>query len=507
MLTLTQVFLACASVDFVALIDQTSLAASLSIVSSSLQAGTQASWIAGGYFITSTSFQLLYGRLSDVWSRKYVLLALQLIFFLGSLASSLSKTAIQLIVFRAIAGVGGGGLMTVAQVIVSDVVSLRQRGKYQGIFGAAVALANGVGPLIGGALATSSREGWRWIFRLNLPLTALCALAVVFAMPLKKVTGSWKEKITKVDFFGCFLTLCGSVLFMLGLTWAGDDHPWNSVAVILPIVLGFCISVAFLAWQQYGTKYPLMPLHIFKQKMVNGACITMFINGWNFVAQVYYIPTFYQLAYGYSTVRAASLLLPLTLMQTLSSTFSGLIVTWRGRYRESILVGWAVWAIGLGLFSTLDQDSGLGEQIGYALLTGFGVGQTLQPSLIAIQAGVDKQNMAVVTGTRNFVRNLGSTIGLAVTGTIINNVVRSGLALSELGLSEDQIRSLLKDPTSTAGLGLGDNVNQALLEAYHVGFQRVFYTMAALAGLSGVMAFVLMPQIDLDKKEEQDQKA
>lgn len=425
-----------------------------------------------------------------------MLLALQLIFFLGSLASSLSQTAIQLIVFRAIAGVGGGGLMTVAQVIVSDVVSLRQRGKYQGIFGAAVALANGVGPLIGGALATSSSEGWRWIFRLNLPLTALCALAVVFAMPLKKVSGNWREKITKVDFFGCFLTLCGSVLFMLGLTWAGDDHPWNSVAVILPIVLGFCVSAAFLAWQHYGTKYPLVPLHIFRQKMVNGACITMFINGWNFVAQVYYIPTFYQLAYGYSTVHAASLLLPLTL-----------IVTWRGRYRESILIGWAVWAIGLGLFSTLDQNSGLGKQIGYAILTGFGVGQTLQPSLIAIQAGVDKENMAVVTGTRNFVRNLGSTIGLAVTGTIINNVVRSGLMSADLGLSEDQIRSLLRDPTSAAGLGMGDEVNQALLAAYHIGFQRVFYTMAALATFSGVMAFLLMPQIDLDKKEEQDQKA
>ncbi|KAJ0120632.1 mfs drug transporter [Diaporthe amygdali] len=501
------VFLACASVDFVALIDQTSLAASLSIVSSSLQAGTQASWIAGGYFITSTSFQLLYGRLSDVWSRKYVLLALLLVFFLGSLASSLSHTAIQLIIFRAIAGVGGGGLMTVAQVIVSDVVSLRQRGKYQGIFGAVVAVANGVGPLIGGALATSSSQGWRWIFRLNLPLTALCAVAILTVMPLKRIDGNWKEKLAKVDFFGCFLTLCGSILFMLGLTWAGDDYPWSSTAVILPIVLGFCTTVAFLLWQQYGTNYPLVPLYIFRQKMVNGACITMFINGWNFVAQVYYIPTFYQLAYGYSTVHAASLLLPLTLMQTFSSTLSGLIVTWRGRYRESILIGWAIWAVGLGLFSTLDQNSGLGKQIGYAILTGFGVGQTLQPSLIAIQAGVDKQDMAVVTGTRNFVRNLGSTIGLAVTGTIINNVVRASLISWGLGLSEGQIRSLLRDPTSIDGLGLSSDLHHVLLTAYHIGFQRVFYTMAALATLSVGVASILMPQIDLDQKENCDQNA
>ena len=145
----------------------------------------------------------------------------------------------------------------------------------------------------------------------------------------------------------------------------------------------------------------------------------MFINGWNFVVQIYYIPTFYQLAYGYSAVKAASLLLPLTLIQTLSSTLSGIIVTWRGRYRESIILGWAIWAVGLGLFSTLDEKSNLGKQIGYAMLTGFGVGQTLQPSLIAIQAGVPKEEMAVVTGTRNFVRNLGGTFGLAVIGTIV----------------------------------------------------------------------------------------
>ncbi|KAG8165383.1 hypothetical protein KVR01_005658 [Diaporthe batatas] len=437
-----QVFSACASIDFIALIDQTSLAASLSTVFSALRVGTQASWIAGGYFTTSTSLQLAYGRFPDVRSTKYVLLALLLILLPGSLASSLSQTAIQLIMIRA----------------------------HRWHFGSGCRPCYGVNRLIGGTLASSSKEGWRWIFRL-------------------------KEDIVTVDFFRCFLTLYGSVLFMLGLTWAEEVHPWNSVAVILPIVLGFC------------TSYPLIPLYIFQQEMFNGVCITMFINGWNFVVQMYYIPTFYHLAYGYSTVLAASLLPPLTLMQTLSSTVFGLIVTWRGRYRESISIGWVVWAVGLGLCSTLDQESGLKKQIGWAILTGFGVGQTLHPSLIAIQAGFNKQNMAVVTGTRNFVRKLGSTLGLTVTGTIINNVVRSGLASTEPDLSEHRIASLLRDPTSVASLGQGDEVKRALLEAYHVGFQRVFDTMAAFAAFSGLIAFVLMPQIDLDKKEEEDQKS
>ncbi|RDW75453.1 MFS drug transporter-2 [Coleophoma cylindrospora] len=495
------IFLACASVDLVALIDQTSLAAALSIVSSSLNAGTKASWIAGGYFITSTSFQLLYGRLSDIWSRKLVLLTGLAIFFIGSLASSLSQNVIQLIIFRALTGVGGGGLMTVAQIIVSDVVSLRDRGKYQGILGAVVAIANGIGPVIGGALAGISTQSWRWIFRLNMPMTVITTICVVFFMPLKQVEGSWREKIAKVDFFGCGLTLAGSTLFILGLTWGGVDYAWDSAQVLSTIILGIAATVAFVLWQGYGTSFPLVPLHIFRSRMVNGACITMFINGWNFVVQVYYIPTFYQLAYGYSAVYSATLLLPLTLIQTLSSTLSGLIVTWRGRYRESILVGWMCWAVGLGLFSTLDASSGLGKQIGYAILTGIGVGQTLQPSLIAIQAGVEKENMAVVTGTRNFVRNLGSTVGLSVAGSIINNALTSGLSDVALNLTMEQVKAIRNDPASYLTSSAADQtLRDAVLAAYAHGFQTVFRVGASIAGLAMVVAALLMPQIDLGKR-------
>ncbi|KAH9986978.1 major facilitator superfamily domain-containing protein [Xylariaceae sp. FL0662B] len=186
------IFLACSTVDLIALIDQTTLASSLFIIGQALRASDQASWIASGYFITSTVGQLLYGRLSDIWSRKFILLIGLAIFFFGSLAASLAQTATQLIIFRCFTGIGGGGLMTVAQLIVSDVVPLRERGKYQGILGAVVALANGIGPVIGGALSSQSEDSWRWIFRLNLPLTVLTTLCVVFIMPLKKVEGDWK---------------------------------------------------------------------------------------------------------------------------------------------------------------------------------------------------------------------------------------------------------------------------------------------------------------------------
>ncbi|KAF2010003.1 putative MFS drug transporter [Aaosphaeria arxii CBS 175.79] len=482
---IVMIFLTCASVDLVALMDQTTLAASLSSVSRALG--------------TSTSFQLLYGRLSDIWSRKTVLLCCMFLFFIGSLAASLAQTTTQLIAFRAITGVGGGGLMTLAQTIVSDVVSLRERGKYQGILGAVVALANGIGPIIGASLTSISPESWRWIFRLNLPLTAVSTVAIVYMMPLKRVQGSWIFKLKAIDFAGALLTLTASTCLVLSLTWAGIDHPWHSAAVITPLILGVVLLAAFVIWEGIGPKYPLMPLHIFRNPLVIGICTTMFINGWLFVTQIYYIPAFFQLAYGLSPMKSGALLLPITLMQTVSSTFSGLIVHWTGRYRESIIIGWVSWTVGLGLYSTLDTTHfDLGKAIGYGLLTGFGVGQTLQPSLIAIQAGVARQDMAVITCTRNFVRNLGSTLGLAVAATLISSSLQSRVT----GQNAAQV---IDDPEAYLSMipeGARQAAQEMVLSAYSQGFRHVFYLNAALSALAALLAWTMISHINLDRPDD-----
>ncbi|KAL2838414.1 major facilitator superfamily domain-containing protein [Aspergillus pseudodeflectus] len=506
--TIITIFLACSTVDLIALMDQTTLAASLAVIGNALNASDKAAWISGGYFVTSTCFQLIYGRLSDIWSRKFVLFVGLGIFFFGSLAASLAQTATQLIVFRAFTGVGGGGLMTVAQMIVSDVVPLRERGKYQGILGAVVALANGIGPVIGGALSSISDDSWRWIFRLNLPLTALTTLCVLFFMPLRKVTGDWKLKLKAIDFVGASLALAGTAVLLLGLTWGGGEYPWDSAHVIATLVIGFAVCVVFMLWQWKGARYPLVPMHIFKSRIVNGACLTMFINGWNFLVQVYYIPTFYQLVFNYSTVKSGAMLLPITLMQTVSSTASGLVVHWVGRYRECILFGWMIWAVGLGLFSTLDESSGLGKQIGYGILTGVGVGNTLQPALIAIQAGVERRDMAVVTSFRNFVRNLGGTLGLAVAQTIINNLLAT--ALTSLSLTATEQKSFLSSPQtylSTLPAEEADRVRALIIPAYKRGFMIIFVIGAALSAAAFGLAIGLMPQVGLGREDDEKLKA
>lgn len=229
----------------------------------------------------------------------------------------------------------------------------------------------------------------------------------------------------------------------------------------------------------------------------------MFINGWLFVTQIYYIPSFFQLAYNLSPIKSGALLLPITLTQTISSTLSGLIVHWTGRYRESIITGWIAWAVGLGLYSTMDAAHfSVGRAIGYGLLTGFGVGQTLQPSLIAIQAGVARADMAVVTCTRNFVRNLGSVLGLAVAATLLNSSLRS--SLSAIGEPSD---AFVDDPV-TALQGVSDPARRAAIEdvtlrAYAAGFRRMFYLNAALAALGCVLAVALIPQIGLERADDE----
>ncbi|RAL13697.1 putative MFS drug transporter, partial [Aspergillus homomorphus CBS 101889] len=498
--TIITIFLACSTVDLIAIMDQTTLAASLSIVGEALNASDKTSWISGGYFVTSTCFQLLYGRLSDVWSRKHVLYTGLAIFFAGSLAASFAQTATQLIIFRAFTGIGGGGLVTVVQLIVSDIVPLRARGKYQGILGAVVALSNGLGPIVGGLLATPS--SWRWIFRLNLPLTALTTLCVLFCLPLRKVTGSWKAKLRAIDFFGALLALTGTSLLLLGLTWGGGNLPWASAPVIGTITAGLTLCVAFVIWQWKGTRYPLVPMHIFRSRIVNGACITMFLHGWNILVQLYYIPVFYQLVMGYSALKAAALLLPITIIASISSTLSGLLVHWLGRYREPILFGWVAWAVGLGLFSTLDGSSGLGKQIGYAALTGVGVGNTLQPALIAIQAGVARRDMAVTTSFRNFTRNLGGTLGLAVAGTILNNLLTTAISTttSTLNLALADKKAFLRSPTTYLAhlpADEADKLRVLLIPVYQRGFRIVFQIGAGMAGLAVMLVWILIPQVNL----------
>ncbi|KAA1136667.1 hypothetical protein PGTUg99_036856 [Puccinia graminis f. sp. tritici] len=493
------VFLACCLTDVCSLLDYTSLAIALSAVAVDLNAGSTSSWIASSYYVTSSSCQLLYSHLSDVWSRKVVLLALLVVFFLGSLASSLATTANQLIIFRAISGIGGGGLVTVAQVIVSDVVSLRERGKYQGILGAATALSNGIGPVLGASFSHGSR--WRWIFRINLPLAILCALAAIFFMPLKKVSGSWKRKLRQIDFIGSALTLISSCLFILSFTWAGVAYPWLSRQVIVPLCFSALAASLFVIWEWKFASIPVMPLRIFKSSIVCGVLVTQAVNGWAALSLSFYLPQFYQLIYGYSPLKSACLLIPITVSQTFTSTLSGLVITWTGNYRVSILSGWAIWTAGLSLISTLDENSNLARQLSYSILTGIGIGCTFQASLIAIQGAVERRDASVVTAARGFFRYLFATVGLSVSGAILNNNAKH--LLEKQGFESSVISQMMDSPfAALEKLANQDDKRTQLISAYRSAFRAVFLVSTGLAAMSLLCTFFFIKTKSVDRPLE-----
>ncbi|KAA1475284.1 MFS general substrate transporter [Dentipellis sp. KUC8613] len=496
----------------VSTLDQTLVATALPSISSAFHAGSVASFIPSTYLLTSTAFQPLYGRFSDIFGRKTTLCMAMGVFMLGNLAAGFSRNVTELIVFRGIAGAGGGGIPSMAQIIMSDVVTLRDRGKYQGIIGVVIALGFGIGPLIGGVL--SEKVSWRWCCWVTLPISACGIVVTTYILPLRSVEGDIKRKLLAVDYVGAALTLCGCTLIMLPLIWGGITFPWSSAVVLASLLTGVFLVAVFCFWEWKGARLPIVPMYIFKHVTVTGVYITMFVNGFIFNSSLYYLPQFFQVALGYSPIRSGVFLLPVLVSQTLASFVSGVIVSRTGRYRTIIYVGFAVWTIGCGLLSTVNASTKKAIPVVYMLLAGIGAGQTLQTTTVAAQASVSRRDMAVVTAVRNFVRLLGGTLSLAIGSTIINNSLRSKMV--SLGLASSTIDSIISDPTSLHPLltpgnsTLSDSVSpataHAILAGYTSGYRIVFVLNASLAAMCVVVAAVMIHHKELTRADDAEMR-
>ncbi|KIJ08615.1 hypothetical protein PAXINDRAFT_88612 [Paxillus involutus ATCC 200175] len=503
----------------VSALDSVIIATALPTISASFNAGSVVSWVPSAYMLTSTSFQPLYGRLSDIFGRKAALCSAMVVFMIGSLLSGFSRSIIELIVCRGFAGAGGGGILSMAQIIISDVVSLRDRGKYQGIIGGVVALGYAIGPPVGGAL--SERVSWRWCFWVNLPLSLFAICAVLFVLPLKHVEGvgplicflmsSPRRKLLSIDYIGSGLTLVGSVLIILPLIWGCVKFPWNSPIVLAPLCSGVLVIFLFCCWEWKGASLPIIPMYIFKHVTVSGVYIAAFVNGFLYYSSIYYLPQLFQVALGYSPIRSGVFLLPVLISQSFASWIAGMTVSRTGRYRTIVYAGFSLGTIGCGYLSTVTQSTPRALLVFYMLLTGIGAGQTQQTTTVAVQASVSRKDMSVVTAVKNFVRLFGGTLSLAVGSTVINNSLRT--TLSSLALTSSAITTIIDDPnilgpsTSTSQLSaLGLSPSQAvyaLTHGYTVGFKFVFILNACLAGAATVSSIFMIKHKELMRGDEQ----
>ncbi|KAF8869428.1 major facilitator superfamily-domain-containing protein [Infundibulicybe gibba] len=497
------VFLGLALCIVVSTLDSVIVATALPTISTAFNAGSVVSWVPSAYLLTSTSFQPLYGRFSDIFGRKIALSLGMCIFMVGNLIAGFSRSIIQLIIFRGIAGAGGGGILSMAQIVISDIVSLRDRGKYQGIIGVFVAFGYAVGPLIGGALA--QKVTWRWCFWINIPISLVAVGVVMFVLPLKQVQGNIRGKLLSVDYLGAGLTLVGCALVILPLIWGGVTFPWKSAIVLAPLFSGFLVIVIFCLWEWKGARLPIVPMYIFRHLTVTGVYITMFVNGFVFFSSLYYLPQFFQVALGYTPIRAGVFLIPVLVSQMVVSWTAGVIVSRTGRYRTIIHLGFAVWAVACGLISTIKPSSGKAVLVIYMLLAGIGAGQTLQTTTVAAQASVARKDMSVVTAFRNFIRLLGGTLSLAIGSTIINNSLRG--AMTSLSLSPALISTIISDPArlgSPAASGLSASTAMEILSnGYTRGVRVIFLLNAALCALATVVSVVMIKHKELTRGDEE----
>ncbi|KAJ6606728.1 MFS general substrate transporter [Mycena sp. CBHHK59/15] len=483
-------------------LDSVIVATVIPTISAVFNAGSVVSWVPSAYLLTSTCFLPLYGRFSDIFGRKSALFIAMSLFMVGNLLAGFSKTIIQVIVFRGLAGAGGGGLVSMSQIVISDIVSLRERGKYQGIISGVIAIGYCLGPVIGGAFA--QKLEWEWCFWVTIPFSFLATCVVAFILPLKPVQGEIRSKLLAVDYVGTLLTLVGCTLFILPLIWGGVTFPWTSPMVLAPLLSAFVVVAIFCLWEWRGARLPIVPMYIFKYSTVTGVFIGMFINGFVFFSTLYYLPQFFQVALGYDPLHAGLFLIPFLVTQVFSSWGCGMLVSHTGHYRMIINSGFAVWSIACGLISTIRPRSPKPLLVVYMILAGVGAGQ-VQTSTVAVQASVPRRDMAVVTAMRNFIRLLGGTLSLAVAATLLNNDLRT--AMAALNLPPSQISQIIDDPVrlhTPASVGVSTDIAKDILDrGYAKGFSSLFIMNAALTVFATLVSVVMIKHKELSRDDDE----
>ncbi|KAJ7154928.1 MFS general substrate transporter [Mycena crocata] len=501
---LLPIFLGLAACAALASLDSVIVATALPTISSAFNAGAVVSWVPSAYLLTSTCFQPLYGRFSDIFGRKSAMALAMSTFMLGNLLSGFSKTIIQLIVFRGIAGAGGGGVQSMMQIIVSDIVTLRERGKYQGIIGGVIGVGYAIGPPIGGALA--QRVGWEWCMWITIPLSFVATGVVIFVLPLKPVHGNIRSKLLAVDYIGSLLTLGGCTLFILPLIWGGVTFSWKSSIVLAPLISSAAVVAIFCLWEWKGARLPIVPMYIFKHSTVTGVFIAMFINGFVFFSTLYYLPQFFQVALGFDSLHSGLFLVPFLVVQSIASWIAGMLVSRTGHYRTIIHLGFAIWSIACGCISTVRPGTSKAVLAIFMVLAGTGSGQTMQTTTIAVQASVSRRDMSVVTAMRNFIRLLGGTLSLAVASTLVNNKLRS--AMESLHFPESSIGRIIDDPAllhTPAAIGISqDAATDVLLNGFTQGFRALFIMNAALTVFATLVSVVLIKHKELAGAREEE---
>jgi EmrB/QacA subfamily drug resistance transporter len=407
-------------VMFLAALDQTIVATALPTIVGDLGGLNHISWVVTAYLLAQTVVTPLYGKLGDLYGRKIVLQAALLIFLLGSALCGQSRSLDELIAFRALQGLGGGGLMVSAQAAIGDVVPPRERGRYTGLFGAVFGLASVAGPLLGGFLTSSL--SWRWIFYVNLPLGVVALFVLAATLPAAS------ERVHHtIDYLGTALLGAGLSAIVLAASLGGTSYAWGSDTIVGLWIAGVVLVAAFLVCERHARE-PVLPPRLLSNRVFAVTSAVGFVVGFALFGAVTYLPLFLQVVKGASPTGSGLQLVPLMGGLLVTSIASGQVITRTGRYRAFPIAGTAVVALGLYLLSTMDATSSVGVIFVFMFVLGLGLGMVMQVLVLAVQNAVDYADLGVATSGATLFRSIGGSLGTATLGAIFSNRLHSELA-------------------------------------------------------------------------------
>lgn len=486
---------------FLASLNLTVVGTALPRVIAELEGFSLYAWVFTSFSLTSTVSLPIYGKLSDTYGRKGILLFGIVLFAFSSVLAGLSQTILQLIFFRALQGLGAGALMGMAFATIGDIFTPRERGKYQGFNGAVFGVSSVIGPVVGGLITDSI--GWRWVFFVNVPVAVLAFVFILRYLPAKA-----RGKVAPIDYLGSALLVAGIVPLLLALTWGGVDYPWGSPLIISLLALSSGALLAFVGWQ-FRAPDPILAPRLFRNLTFNVANVAGFLSTTALFGAVIYLPLFVQGVQGGSAAASGFALTPLMGGLVVSSALAGLRVSRTGRYKTLILLGTLTMIAALYLLSTMGTATPTYKVAAYMVLLGIGLGPTNSLFVLAVQNAFSPRDLGTVTSANQFFRQIGGTLGIAVFGAVVTLSLNSAFVpppASLAGVPPEILSALaspdvLTDPGAlsaaravveeAAGAGSFEPFVNALRQALALGIQRVFWVILLLTGLALLVSLAL----------------
>ena len=477
-------------VMLLASLDQTIVSTALPTIVGELGGLEHLSWVVTAYLLASTITAPIYGKLGDLYGRKTILQVAVVLFLLGSVLCGLSGSMLQLIIFRAVQGLGAGGLMVTTMAAIGDLVSPRERGKFQGLFGGVFGISTVIGPVIGGFFV--QHLSWRWIFYINLPLGIVALAVLAIALPART-----RRTSHAIDYLGAVLLTGSLSSIVLFTSLGGATLAWSDPLIIALIVASVVFTVLFIL-AELRAREPILPMGLFRNRVFLVSNIVGFIVGLALFGGVTFLPLYLQTVKGMSPTNSGLQLTPMMMGVLAASIVSGRMISSRGRYKIFPILGTAIMTVALFLFTTLGVETSVWVASGYMLVLGIGLGLVMQVLVLAVQNAVPFEALGVATASSNMFRSIGGSIGIALFGALFAQKLASHLGAGLPAGAESGRMS----PEALAALP--PEVRAPFLDAFASALHPVFW-VAAVIGLVGFLFTFLLKEVPLRPFAKRDE--